>query len=711
MSILPNISLAALLLAINVTLVGIILALGVAAAFRIARNAHPRIRYVIAVSAFFLSILLPVWIMFASSERRETSFVFVAENSERGNVTQKFSKQSSPKIESSNPVLPETTSISPEHSAGYFPEFVVTPRHLISLLSLWAAGSILLLTREVWGLARLANKRRKWRLADIEALNKGGFRGVVPLYLSESEGPLVTGFFRQAVVFPACLLAELPAESIRSIARHELNHVRWRDPAINAVLRLARAVFWLSPPLWYLERVARLEREAAADFAAIFSQQNETDFKAAAADYAKTLMLVARWSADTVQKRAFGFAATEVGSRDGLENRVRRLFNFCEKPVRLRLVCAALVLLSGIFGASFMPVASQSFPIALGESEAIASDESAWQEKNESAKVNDSGFDSQSAANRMPLVFQVHVNQTRSTLERENDSDSPELPTPEGNTEVAGENPTFQIDEKSGVEASGKETSRQANLTIEQQDSIRKYGVTEGYIEELAAVGYKNLPVNTLIEMKKLGVSAAFVRQMADFGYGQLSSEELIDFRRHAVSPAYINEMKALGYGNLSSQLIIDFRRQAVSTAYINEMSAEGYGNLPASTLLDFRHFAVGAGYAREMKALFGNNVTAKQLIHLKNQNVSANWIKEVVSLGINRPSANDAAAMKIHGITTDWIRDLYSLGFANLTINDLFTLRVHGITSPFIEKIRTRGIKNPTINELISLRREGAAG
>ncbi|HEX9930960.1 MAG TPA: M56 family metallopeptidase [Pyrinomonadaceae bacterium] len=682
MSILLNISLAALLLAINVTLIGIILALGIAAAFKIARNAHPRIRYVIAVSAFFLSILLPVWMMFASGERRETSFVIVAENLERGNVTQKFSKQSSPKIESSNPILPETTSISAENSASYYPEFVVTPRHLISLLSLWAAGSILLLTREIWGWACLASKRRKWRLADIEALNKGDFHGVVPLYLSESEGPLATGFFRQAVVFPARLFAELPAESIRSIARHELNHVRWRDPAINAVLRLAGAVFWFSPPLWYLERAARLEREAAADFAAIVSQQNETDFKAAAADYAKTLMLVARWSAETVQKRAFGFAATEIGSSDGLENRVRRLFKFSEKPVRLRLACAALVLLSGIFGASFLPVASQSFPIALDESEAVASDESAWLEKNETTQVNDSGFDSQNIANRTPLVFQVHINQTRSTLERENDSDSPGLPAREGNTEVVAENPTFEIDEKSGVEAHDKETSGQINLTIEQQDSLREYGVTEGYIEELAAVGYKNLPANTLIEMKKLGVSATFVRQMADFGYGKLSSEELIDFRRHAVS-----------------------------AAYINEMSDEGYGNLPANILLDFRHFAVGADYAREMKALFGNNVNAKQLIHLKNQNVSANWIKELVSLGINRPSANDAAAMRIHGITTDWIRDLYSLGFANLTINDLFTLRVHGITSPFIEKIRTRGIKNPTINELISLRREGAAG
>lgn len=675
MTLLPEISFAAVLLAINLIAVGAVLASVVSASFRIVRTAHPRLRYVIAVLAFFLSILLPFWMTFGFSERRETPRIYISVSSESETSAQKPTEQTPLIVESPNPALPETDSIPAENSASYFPELIVTPRFSIGLMSLWLIVSILLLGREILGNVLLARRRCKWKLADSETLNKIEFPvNGAPLYLSESDGPLAVGIYRQAIVFPALLLSELPAESIRSILRHEQNHIRWRDPAVNAVLRITRAIFWFSPALWHLERVARLEREAAADFAAVLSVQDKFEFKTAAADYAKTLILVSQWSSDSIRKRAFGFAATEAGSRSGLENRIRRLFGISEKSARLRLACAALILFSGMFGTLFLPTLSQSFPVAF--------DDDTIQKIDEHAQFDDSDFISLHITSQTPSEFRVSTNQSQPLHEQKNDSNFSKLLQPESKIEAALTNQAFQdSDEKSLIEAPGSPTSLQANLTAEQQDLIRKFGVTEGYIRELAAVGYKNLPVNTLIDMKKLGVSASFVREMADFGYGKLSSEELIDFRRHGVSATYINEMSAAGYGSLSAKMLIDLRR-----------------------------WAIGAKYAEEMKALFGNNVTAKQLIDLKNQAVSANWVKEFDSLVVNRPSANDAAAMKIHGITVDWVRDLRSLGFENLTVGDLFALRVHGITSPFIEKIKARGIKNPTINELISLRRQEAA-
>lgn len=471
MSFLPEISLAFLLLAINITLVGAVLALSIVAAFRLARIAHPRIRYVIAATAFFLSILLPVWVTLDSNGKQKTPIMFAAENSERESPGKYFSASLSSQSEPPNVDLPQTVPVSTENSTDYFPKFVITAPLSIGLLLLWVSVSFLLLGRELTGYARLANRRRKWRHADIEVLNKIEFPADVPLYLSETDGPFAVGILRQAVVFPARLLADLPSESVKSIARHELNHVHWRDPLVNAVLRLTRAIFWFSPPLWYLERVVRLEREAAADFAAIVSRKDVSGFNAAAADYTMTLVSVARWSANSVQKQGFNFAATEVGNQTGLENRVRRLLKSSEKPVRFHLAFAGLVLLAGVFSTPFLPVASQSLPVVLGNIEISGEDNFARQMTNQSARYSDSDFVSQNNESDMPAINSVFVNQTPLPPIQQSDSIVSETQQPEGNVEVVSTSQSIQFGNENGFAAASEDINGQTNLTAEQQDA------------------------------------------------------------------------------------------------------------------------------------------------------------------------------------------------------------------------------------------------
>jgi beta-lactamase regulating signal transducer with metallopeptidase domain/DNA-directed RNA polymerase subunit H (RpoH/RPB5) len=676
MSILPEISLAFLLLAINITLVGAVLALSIVIGFRLAQTAHPRIRYVIAVAAFFLSILLPVWATFGFNGEQKTPIVFVAENSERESPGKYFSASLSSQIESPDENLPQTAPVSTENLTDYFPKFVITAPLSIGLLLLWASVSFLLLGRELTGYARLANRRRKWRHADIEVLNKIEFPAGVPLYLSVADGPFAVGILRQAVVFPARLLADLPSESVKSIARHELNHVHWRDPWVNAILRLIRAIFWFSPPLWYLERVVRLEREAAADFAAIVSRKDVTGFNAAAADYTMTLVSVARWSANSVQQRDFNFAATGIGNQTGLENRVRRLLKSSEKPVRFHLAFAGLVLLGGVFSTPFLPVASQSLPIVLDNIEISEEDNFARQMTNQSARYSDSDFVSQNNESEMPVINSVFVNQTQLPLIQQSDSVISETQQPEGNVEVMSTSQSIQFGNENGFAAASEDITGQTNFTAEQQAAIRKYAVTQQYVEELAADGYENLPIDTLIDMKRLAVSASFIREMAVEGYENLSTELLIDYRRHAVSPAYIREMRTHGYDNLSPQMLLDFKRNAVSTSYIEEMAVLGYRNLPARIIIEFRQQAVSPVFIKEMKELVSGNISAIELINMRKQ-----------------------------ALTRKFIEELGALGYDGLTANQLINMRANGVTTAFIEKMKARDSKNYSINDLISMR------
>ncbi len=679
MSVLPEISLAFLLLAINITLVGTVLGLSIVVAFRLARTAHPRIRYIIAVTAFFLSILLPVWMTFGSNEEQKTPVVFATKNSERESRKEYFSTSLPSQIESPNQDLPQIAPVSTENSTHYFPKFVITAPLSMGLLLLWTAVSFLLLGRELVSYARLAMRRRKWQGADIETLNKIEFPADMRFYLSESDGPFAIGIFRQAIVFPTRLLADLPSESLKSIARHELSHVHWRDPLVNAVLRITRAIFWFSPPLWYLERVARLEREASADFAAIVSRKDESDFTTAAADYTMTLVSVAHWSANSVQQRDFNFAATEVGNQTGLENRVRRLLKSTEKPIRFNLAFAGFILLSGIFSTSFLPVASQSLPIVLDNTEINGEDNFARQITNQSAQYGDSKFVSENNESGMPVINHVFINQTPSPPIQQSDSVVSETQHPEANVEVASMSQSIQFRDENVSAATDDHIIGQANLTAEQQDAMSKYGITQEYIEELAALGYKNLSIDTLIDMKRLGVSGVFIREMAAEGYDNLSAELLISFRRDAVSPAYVREMRVYGYNNLSPQMLGDFKRHVVSTAYIEEMAALGYGNLPARTILGFRLQAVSAAFIKEMKELISGNITAIELLNMRKQ-----------------------------ALTRKFIEELDALGYDGLTANQLINLRANGVTTAFIEKMKARDSKNYSINDLISMRGQG---
>ncbi|HEY4088328.1 MAG TPA: M56 family metallopeptidase, partial [Bryobacteraceae bacterium] len=113
------------------------------------------------------------------------------------------------------------------------------------LIAVWLIGMALLLLRLLTGTIRTNRLRRL-----------------------EGEGlvtPVTVGWLRPSIILPAGW-REWPAAQLQAVMAHEQEHVRRRDPLVQWLALLNRAVFWFHPLAWWLEkRLAGLSEEACDD--------------------------------------------------------------------------------------------------------------------------------------------------------------------------------------------------------------------------------------------------------------------------------------------------------------------------------------------------------------------------------------------------------------------------------------------------------------
>ncbi|NOT88909.1 MAG: hypothetical protein HOP03_12080 [Lysobacter sp.] len=143
-------------------------------------------------------------------------------------------------------------------------------------VALWAVGTGAMLLRLLAGLRWVARLRRSaqvpsdptWqrrldRLARRCGLSK--IRFAVLDDGSPISGPLAAGIWRPVVLVPAALLARMPVEMLDALLAHELAHIRRHDYLVNLFQRVAEALLFHHPVVWWLSHRIRLEREFVAD--------------------------------------------------------------------------------------------------------------------------------------------------------------------------------------------------------------------------------------------------------------------------------------------------------------------------------------------------------------------------------------------------------------------------------------------------------------
>ncbi len=101
--------------------------------------------------------------------------------------------------------------------------------------------------------------------------------------------PLVVGFIKPVILFPASLLTQLTVAETEALLLHEIAHLKHNDLWRNLVLVLAETIFFFNPFLLGLGKRVKLNREIACDEFVVrrgFEPQ----------EYAHALLLTARFA-------------------------------------------------------------------------------------------------------------------------------------------------------------------------------------------------------------------------------------------------------------------------------------------------------------------------------------------------------------------------------------------------------------------------------
>ena len=168
----------------------------------------------------------------------------------------------------------------------------------------------------VWSTRRLAREATtvtspEWLETMRDALESLSIRRPVRLLQSDrAVMPMTWGWRRPVILVPAA--AKWSSERRSLVLRHELAHVKRADVLTQLLARLACAVYWFNPLVWFAAYRLRVERERACDDAVL-------QLGARASDYANHLLDIAR---EYQAPRLRASAAVAMAGRSQLEGRM-----------------------------------------------------------------------------------------------------------------------------------------------------------------------------------------------------------------------------------------------------------------------------------------------------------------------------------------------------------------------------------------------------
>jgi bla regulator protein BlaR1 len=123
--------------------------------------------------------------------------------------------------------------------------------------------------------------------------------------------PMVLGYFKPVILFPAAALTALAPEEIEAILLHELAHIRRKDYLINIFQRMAEIIFFFNPAVLWVSSLIKEERENCCDDIAVQQTNNKKQFIHALVSFQ--------------EYNAAGYAASFSGRKNFLLNRIKRI--------------------------------------------------------------------------------------------------------------------------------------------------------------------------------------------------------------------------------------------------------------------------------------------------------------------------------------------------------------------------------------------------
>ena len=161
------------------------------------------------------------------------------------------------------------------------------------------------------------------------------------------EAPVVVGWLKPVILWPAAALLGLPAHELDALVVHELAHVRRQDALMNLLQACIDVLFFHHPAAWWISAQVRAEREHCADDLAV--RVLEAGHAGSRLSYAKALL--------ALEERRQAHALALAANGGSLLDRIRRLAGVEEQPASPVRPLAAAAMASLIMAVLVMAAA------------------------------------------------------------------------------------------------------------------------------------------------------------------------------------------------------------------------------------------------------------------------------------------------------------------------------------------------------------------
>jgi beta-lactamase regulating signal transducer with metallopeptidase domain len=407
-----------------------------------------------------------------------------------------------------------------------------------------------------------------------------GIRRKVQILTSEAiETPLAVGFRRPSILLPASLIGKLSDGETEHVVIHELAHIARRDDWTNLIGKLLQALCWVHPLVALVLRQIEAEREHACDDWVVSATGGVPN------SYARSL---ARLVELALAKRHPLLSATVIGQGPKVSERVEMLFD------RTRNFTPRIALVK--FGMSLVCLALLA--VVCTQAPALV------------ARGNESNhFD----------------------LSDEGEQDQPPVaPSPKRAPRP------LAAPRAASVPPVGPPAPDAVPAPAPAPVPEHSPNAKPGLLAALSAAGYKDLPVETIIQMKDHGVDGNYILQMAETGWGKLSPRQLIELRNHGVNGDYLRELKAAGIRDVSVEEAIELRNHGLRPNTITEIHAMGFGPYDKREVIEMANNGVRPQFFQSLKQYGISRISAREAIEAARHGLNGKSMDEARKYGPN---------------------------------------------------------------------------
>ncbi|MFY9663155.1 MAG: M56 family metallopeptidase [Candidatus Cybelea sp.] len=527
-----------------------------------------------------------------------------------------------------------------------------------------------------------------------------GHRDVRICVSSEINVPVAVGIFDAMILLPSDLVHELDASDLDRVLLHELAHVRRSDDWVNLFERIAQALFFFSPGIYWITRQMDLEREVACDDWVLEQSADNVPYARCLA----RIVELTRWP--YVAPAAPGVFVT----RKSMSIRIERLLargrdnslHLTVVPTLLSLTLIAAIVVAGGFVSptiaytidrgvtrrvaytpshrvarvriATLPPAHEVVAATVPPAIVRAPSTIATPTTSSTAKVK---AEANVAAKTVPAKSVAAA--SNSVAHSKSASSSPlNLSSASGSAlnlrSASGS--ALNLSSSSGS-ASGTSSSSSSGAASTSKSLV----ADEGYLDDLAALGYKNLTIDEVIELKSLGVDREYIEGLERAGYKNLTPRELVQFKSLGVTGQYVTAMGNAGLVNIDPRELVELKSLGVDPGYISGLAAAGYPHLGAKEYATLKSLGVDPGYVKELGAAGLTGLGVRDLAELKSLGVDGAYVRDLADNGYSHLPAREYVQLKSLGVNGDYIRKLANHGFAHLTVEQLVRYKSLGIS------------------------------